>query len=109
MPRNAYWCRWSRVAPLRLGGYAQCWPGSPAEGPLTVELEIAHARVAASPMEPRGTASSWSDGRLTVWLGTQTPHRAQAELACMLGLPAAQIRVVAPDVGGVRRQGIDLP
>jgi carbon-monoxide dehydrogenase large subunit len=37
---------------------------------------------------------------LTVWLSTQSPHRARADLANTLGFPENKIRLIAPDVGG---------
>ena len=37
---------------------------------------------------------------LTVWDGTQMPHRAKAMLVACLGLAEHQVRVIAPDVGG---------
>ena len=40
------------------------------------------------------------DGRLTLWSGTQMPHRAHAVLCDLLGCGEDELRVVAPDVGG---------
>ncbi len=58
-------------------------------------------RLAACPLEPRATAAQVDDqGRLTVWLSTQTPHQDRDGLAGILGLEPDRIRVVAPDVGG---------
>src|SRR5262249_53117815 len=41
-----------------------------------------------------------ADGSLTVWDGTQMPHRAKAILVASLGLDESKVRVIAPDVGG---------
>ncbi len=57
-------------------------------------------RLAVCPIEPRATAARFDDGRLTVWLSTQTPHQDKADLSATLGLESEQVRVVAPDVGG---------
>ncbi len=58
-------------------------------------------RLAACPLEPRASAAQVDDqGRLTVWLSTQTPHQDRDGLAGILGLEPDRIRVVAPDVGG---------
>jgi carbon-monoxide dehydrogenase large subunit len=58
-------------------------------------------RIAACPIEPRATAAEFGDdGRLTVWLSTQTPHQDRDGLADALGTAPDQIRVLAPDVGG---------
>ncbi len=84
------------------GSFSQDWPQTePAPRPddVAVAVRVEHARLAPSAMEPRAALALW-DGALTVWLATQTPHRARADLAGVLGLPASEIRVVAPDVGG---------
>ncbi len=58
-------------------------------------------RLAACPLEPRSCAAVvGDDGRLTLWLSTQTPHQDRDALAMSLGLDPADVRVVAPDVGG---------
>jgi aerobic carbon-monoxide dehydrogenase large subunit len=58
-------------------------------------------RLAAAPLEPRSAAAVvGDDGRLTAWLSTQIPHIDRFGLAHALGLDPADIRVVAPDVGG---------
>ncbi len=58
--------------------------------------------LAPAALEPRGLVAdaATEPGRLTVWLGSQSPHRARAELAAVLGMDADRVRVVAPDVGG---------
>jgi carbon-monoxide dehydrogenase large subunit len=58
-------------------------------------------RLAACPLEPRATAARiGEDGRLTVWLSTQTPHQDRDGLTMLLGFEPGQVRVIAPDVGG---------
>jgi aerobic carbon-monoxide dehydrogenase large subunit len=67
----------------------------------TTSGTVISSRLAACPLEPRATAARVEDdGRLTVWLSTQTPHQDKAGLSMILGLEPDQIRVVAPDVGG---------
>lgn len=53
-------------------------------------------------IEPRGVLARFdpAENALTVWDGTQMPHRAKAVLVEALGLAEHQVRVVAPDVGG---------
>ena len=41
-----------------------------------------------------------NDGKLTVWSGTQMPHRAHSVLCDLLGCGEDGLRVIAPDVGG---------
>lgn len=67
-----------------------------------VAVEIRHARLAPSPLEGRAIAVAVhpAEGGVTVWLSSQTPHRARTELADILALDAGRIRVIAPDVGG---------
>jgi carbon-monoxide dehydrogenase large subunit len=67
-----------------------------------VGIGIEHPRLAPMPLEPRAAVAEWSEaeGVLTMWLSTQTPHRARTDLANMLDLPEEKIRVIAPDVGG---------
>jgi aerobic carbon-monoxide dehydrogenase large subunit len=59
-------------------------------------------RVAAVAMEPRAVLGVWDrvGEQLTVWTAGQAPFRTRAELARMLGLSEARVRVIAPDVGG---------
>ncbi len=58
--------------------------------------------LAPAALEPRGLVAdaATEPGRLTVWLGSQSPHRAREELAAVLGLDPDLVRIVAPDVGG---------
>ncbi|MEU2021335.1 xanthine dehydrogenase family protein molybdopterin-binding subunit [Streptomyces sp. NPDC016469] len=59
-------------------------------------------RYVASPIETRAVSARvdpYSD-RLTVWSGTQTPHRLREAIAHTLGLPADTVHVIAADVGG---------
>ncbi len=68
----------------------------------TATVSVKLPRVAASPLEPRAAHITWDEGSqtLTAQLSTQTPARAQTELAAALNLPLAQVRVIAVDVGG---------
>ena len=51
-------------------------------------------------IETRAVLVLYEDGMLTVWDGTQMPHRAKAILVAALGLDETKVRVIAPDVGG---------
>lgn len=58
-------------------------------------------RVHALPLEPRGClAQTDPDGRLHLMSSTQNPPALRKPLAEVLGLPVAQVRVTAGDVGG---------
>jgi len=67
-----------------------------------VSASVRHPRLAPSPMEPRAVTVEYDKANkvITVWLSTQTPHRARSELAKILTVDEERIRVVAPDVGG---------
>ncbi len=67
-----------------------------------VTVSLRQPLLAPAALEPRGLVADAASepGRLTVWLGSQSPHRAREELAAVLGLDPDLVRVVAPDVGG---------
>ncbi|HZD40812.1 MAG TPA: xanthine dehydrogenase family protein molybdopterin-binding subunit [Terriglobales bacterium] len=73
-----------------------------SEADHIVRMHIASPRLVALALEPRGVvANPESMGKgLTVWLSTQAPHRARADLAMAIGFPEHRIRVIAPDIGG---------
>lgn len=73
-----------------------------AAAPRTLSRRFTHHRYAAMPMECRGVAAAWDErtDMVTVWTSTQVVHSVQREIASTLALPQAQVRVVAPDVGG---------
>jgi carbon-monoxide dehydrogenase large subunit len=85
----------------------ECPPEAPeTPGPLTevaVSLEV--PRVLALAMEPRGMVARWhgeegAHPRLTLHMGSQSPSRAQADIAAALGWEASRVRVVTGQVGG---------
>jgi len=47
-----------------------------------------------------GWAHAGPDGRLTIVVSTQSPHRDRTEVAAALGLKPEQVRVIAPYLGG---------
>jgi 4-hydroxybenzoyl-CoA reductase alpha subunit len=54
-----------------------------------------------APIEPHCALATWSpDGELTLWSATQVTHYLHRELAKVLGVPEARIRVVQPALGG---------
>ena len=59
------------------------------------------------PLEPRSAVAEWTDGKLTVWTGTQRPFGVRTELAEAFRIPETQVRVIVPDTGsGARRQAL---
>ena len=68
---------------------------------VVVRGKVISQRLAACPIEPRSSAAQWGeDGRLTLWISSQTPHQDKMVLGLLLGLEPENVRVVAPDVGG---------
>ena len=68
---------------------------------VVVRATFRSPRLAPAPIEPRSAASRWEpDGRLTHWLSCQGPHPVRDLLCTLYELPAAGVRVIAPDVGG---------
>jgi carbon-monoxide dehydrogenase large subunit len=66
-------------------------------------LDLVNNRIAVSPMEPRGALAEYDPvaGRYTLYTPTGGGTAVQNELAVHgLGVPAADIRVVTPEVGG---------
>ncbi len=55
-----------------------------------------------SPLEPHCSIAEWdrARGSVTVWSATQVPHYLQKQLARVLELPMAKIRIIRPCVGG---------
>ena len=76
-------------------------PGLFDDCEVVISGEHVSQRLAVCPLEPRSSAARMEDdGRLTLWLSTQTPHQDRGAAAGALGLDPDRIRVVAPDVGG---------
>ena len=67
---------------------------------VVVERTIVNQRVAPVPLEVRGAAAAWADGKLTFWVSTQNAQAARAIVAQQLGLEESAVRAIAPDVGG---------
>jgi isoquinoline 1-oxidoreductase len=55
--------------------------------------------IAHVPLEPRAAVAEWSDGKLTVWTGTQRPFGVRTELAETFHIPEDRVRVIMPDMG----------
>jgi len=75
-----------------------------------VKLEARSRRQNATPMEARGghAACDAATGRVTLICATQMPHMMRTAIADVLGMPEADLRVIAPDVGGGFGQKMSL-
>ena len=79
-------------------------------GAHVVELDIRSRRQNAAPVECRGGYATWdrASGRITLTASVQMPHMLRTGIADCLGMPEADLRVVAPDVGGGFGQKMSL-
>jgi CO/xanthine dehydrogenase Mo-binding subunit len=57
------------------------------------------AYIAHAPLEPRAALAQWTDGKLTVWMGTQRPFAVRDDLADIFHVPEKNVRVIVPDTG----------
>ena len=80
-----------------------------AWGDAAKALESADVRIDATyttpyehhnPMEPHATVAQWEGERLTLWDSTQYVSGVREAVAKTLGMPAENVRVVSPFVGG---------
>ncbi len=65
----------------------------------TLRASYTVAYIAHAPLEPRAAVAEWTDGKLTVWTGTQRPFGVRRELAEAFRLPEDKVRVIVPDTG----------
>jgi isoquinoline 1-oxidoreductase len=68
-----------------------------ADHKLNATYTIAY--IAHAPLEPRAAVAEWNDGKLTVWVGTQTPFRFRSDLANTFKVAPEKVRVIVPDTG----------
>ena len=77
------------------GSVAQALAGAD----LKLEEQYTVAYIAHAPLEPRAAVAEWTDGKLTVWTGTQRPFGVRDELVQAFHLSPSQVRVIQPDMG----------
>jgi isoquinoline 1-oxidoreductase len=71
-----------------------------ADAAKTLSETYTLAYIQHTPMEPRAAVAEWNDGTLMVWAGCDGPYRARGDLARLFNLPAEQVHVIIPDMGG---------
>lgn len=81
---------------------AEATGGDGARIAASVAVSIDSPRLVAMALEPRAVTVQVldRDRGLIVWLASQSPARARDDIARVLGLDAARVRVITPDVGG---------
>ncbi|MDE3200966.1 MAG: xanthine dehydrogenase family protein molybdopterin-binding subunit [Acidobacteriota bacterium] len=70
-----------------------------AAADVKVEQQYTVQYIAHSPLEPRAAVAEWSNGKVTVWTGTQRPFGVRDELVEAFHLKPEQARVIQPDMG----------
>ena len=75
-----------------------------------VESAFHQGRMTHLPIETRGCAAVWDEGRqhLTLHIGNQVPHPLRTQIAARMRLSESQVTVASPDVGGGFGQKIAL-
>ncbi len=72
-----------------------------AEASVIVEREFMTNTVHQGYIEPQGGTALWSsDGQITVWTSTQSAWDERREVAEVVGVSIAQVRVVPVEIGG---------
>ncbi|HEY0036952.1 MAG TPA: xanthine dehydrogenase family protein molybdopterin-binding subunit [Longimicrobium sp.] len=91
----------SKIVKLEFGEVEQGLSASD----VVIEGEYFFEGTTHTPIEPHCAIGQWEaggapGGRLTVWSSTQVPHYLHRELAKVLELDPAKVRVIQPHVGG---------
>jgi 4-hydroxybenzoyl-CoA reductase alpha subunit len=73
-----------------------------AEADVIVEERFTGSFIYQSPLEPHCSIAEWDHerGAVTLWSSTQVPHYLHHQVARVLELPMAKVRVIKPYVGG---------
>jgi xanthine dehydrogenase YagR molybdenum-binding subunit len=83
-------------AVLRVGDFE----GAFAAAPVTVDATYTTPDESHAMMEPHATIAAWEGDRLTLWTSNQMIAWTRGDVARTLGIPAANVRVDSPYVGG---------
>jgi xanthine dehydrogenase YagR molybdenum-binding subunit len=80
--------------------------GALAAAEVKVDQTYVIPRENHNPIEMHATIAAWEGDRLTLWDKTQWVHNTADEIAAVFGIPAQNIRVVSPFVGGAFGSGL---
>ena len=84
--------------------------GDPEAALAAAEVKVDHTYVIPrenhNPIEMHATIAAWEGDRLTLWDKTQWVHNTAAEIAAVFGIPAENVRVISPFVGGAFGSGL---
>ena len=71
-----------------------------AQAAVRIEADFDIGRQNHNPMEPHATVAAWNGDRLTLWSKSQFVVNEQAEIAAVFGIPADNVEVICPFIGG---------
>ena len=77
-----------------------------AQAPVKVDQTYMIARENHNPIEMHATIAAWDGDRVMLWDKTQWVHNVAEEIAAVFGIPAENVRVVSPFVGGAFGSGL---
>lgn len=80
--------------------------GALAAAQVKVDQTYVIPRENHNPIEMHATIAAWDGDRLTLWDKTQWVYNTADEIAAVFGVPAENIRVVSPFVGGAFGSGL---
>lgn len=84
--------------------------GRPEEALAAAEVKVDHTYVIPrenhNPIEMFATIAAWEGDKLTLWDKTQWVGNCAEEIAAVFGLPAQNVRVISPFVGGAFGSGL---
>jgi carbon-monoxide dehydrogenase large subunit len=82
-----------------------------AAAQVRIKFDARSHRQNALPLEPCGAHAAWdaTSRRVALTCSTQMPHAVRTIIAELIGMPEADLRVIAPDVGGGFGQKMALP
>ena len=71
-----------------------------ADCDVVVTGRFMNQRVAPCPLEVRGSAAAWVDGRLHQWVSTQHAQDIKGPIVAANGVDPDAVHIITPDVGG---------
>jgi xanthine dehydrogenase YagR molybdenum-binding subunit len=80
--------------------------GALAAAEVKIDQTYVIPRENHNPIEMHATIAAWDGDRLTLWDKTQWVHNVADEIAAVFGIPAQNVRVVSPFVGGAFGSGL---
>jgi xanthine dehydrogenase YagR molybdenum-binding subunit len=96
--------------PQQGGGPSETRRGEPEGALAAAEVKVDETYVIPrenhNPIEMHATIAAWEGERLTLWDKTQWVHNTADEIAAVFGIPAENIRVISPFVGGAFGSGL---